>query len=295
MSGNDFFDKLNYQPMFHINKPRVRIPSLLENPLVRNMGRIVNTFEFPCNPPFRIWLQVLPEVLADLFITYESPDVKHIFKEVFGKSWLCEARQVVKRAVPVELAALDALGEILVGVIEHVEALAFWYWVVGIGIDAVIQWATLARKASVCGGFGWLDATPATWSIVDNGQWQPIKWPAWKIGGTQISFDGTKVQIPNSATYGAAFQLTGECHVPTRPASFAARLVTDTGTVIKQTPMLVTNPATKNLNGTFTNLSLPGVGTSHLWIEAMTGIGTGDVFFTDGNFVVSATDNMAAS
>ena len=282
-------------PLFNINKPSVRIPSPLANPLITRMNRIVKTFEFPCNPPFRIWMQTLPEALAQMFIDFESPDAKHLFKKVFGHSWLCEAKQVFKRAVPLGDGLLAGAGDLLFTEIEIAESVVFWYWAAGVALDGALNWSTLARKASTCGGFGWLDAFKISWGIVDNGEWQSLLWSDWKIGGTEVRFSGREAGVPNSSSYTCACNLTGNHHFPDQGADFDYRVVIDDGVELFRTSVKgdPTKPTSSGFN--FKTFAHPGVGTTTLKVEARCPAGQGDVFFGAGNFTVSATDNMQQS
>jgi hypothetical protein len=270
----------------------VSIPNPLANPLLTNMSRIVETFEFPCNPPFRIWMRVLPTAAFQTFWSVIQPTPKQIIKKVLGHSWLCETKQVLKAGIPAEVGFLADIGEVAYVSIEVAEGVAFWYWVVQETIDFIILWSTLARRASVCGGYGWMDATRIDFAIPDTGEWYVLGWAAWTTGGTQVFMNGTVCTVPNGASYSSSFQCQGQRHEPTEAASFELMLITESGVPIAQSNVRTTDPDTNQMGGDFTSFAFRGEGTTGLMVAARTTKGTGDVFFTKGNWVVSATLNM---
>jgi len=275
-----------------VNPFKFTIPTPDKNPIIRNMGRVVRTFEFTCQPPARIWFKTLPAAIVSGFATLESPDTKHLIKKLTGRSWLCGAVSTIAHAIPLPTTKLNLLSEFLMTTAGTLEEITFWYFLVGTAIDAGLNWASLARKLSTCGGFGFLDADKVDWGITDNGLWQPILWSHWTKQGIQIEFNGRTCQVPNTSTYSYSATLAVKQGWFAHLGGFDVRIITDSGEVLKQVTGLKCDPVAPEQQGTFDVASFKGAGQTGITVEARIEPHSGDLVFGSGNFVVSAIENM---
>lgn len=120
--------------------------------LARSSGRLARIIVAPCSVPTVVWVESAFPALLKAIYSYESPDPKHVYHMVAGHSLICSLKQEIRNAREAAGAEEGEGLRFLFKLAETVDKAIWWLFLAGLGVDAFIDWTSMAYELAGCRG-----------------------------------------------------------------------------------------------------------------------------------------------
>jgi hypothetical protein len=122
--------------------------------ILRNIGTLLKLDVMECDPDMSVWVETSVPALLKAVATVLEPDPKEVYHQLSGKSLQCDLKLGIKQAIVQSGNPLGPADRFFFKLAEFFDVGLWRLFLISVGFDGLIDWASLAYEVQGCAGGG---------------------------------------------------------------------------------------------------------------------------------------------